>query len=137
MASQFENGLCERLRKIQNTSQNLGWGINNYYPPMKTDLVEETQIQFMICVGHNVYREMHFLFLESLIDGRHRLSIIDGYKPDCIIAFGSEDDCVNAVCEKLREWFPSVSATVYTRQGKNKQGNPKPENDAEQGLITF
>lgn len=99
--------LLERLSSIHNSTNNIGWGFSEYSPIMKTDKYDSTRSQYVIVVGHNVYKKVYTMFLEELDSGVYRLSVIEGDKLCAIIAVDSSKDAiVQKVIQKLKEWFP-------------------------------
>lgn len=100
--------LVERLKKIHNTTDNIGWGVCEYRPHMKID-TEDIDSQYVIVVGHNVYRKTYTLFLEKLNDGVFRLFLINHSKIDKTITLTNDRGTV--VCEvikQLKQWFPEI-----------------------------
>ena len=101
--------LLTRLKKIHNSTNNIGWGSCDYSPLMKTDR-EDTECQSVVVVGHNVYKMIYTLFIEKFSDGVFRVRVMtDGNKFDEIIAVSDDvGDIVNKVIEKLKKWFPEI-----------------------------
>lgn len=101
--------LIGRLKRIRNSTDNIGWGACEYSPFMRTDRFSDTESQYVLVVGHNVYKKIYTMFLEKFKDGVYRVSLIHDYIPDEIIAVGSDSDAiVQKVIEKLKEWFPEI-----------------------------
>lgn len=108
--------VLDRLKNIQNSSKNLGWGVSEYSPLMKIPEEygnSEVESQWVIVVGHNVYRKMHTMFLTAFSDGTYILScdLDKGY--DCelfsdILEKIDDDTLVLTVLCLLKEWFPEV-----------------------------
>lgn len=101
--------LVGRLKKIHNSTDNIGWGACEYSPFMNTDRISDTESQCVIVVGHNVYRKTYTMFLEKFKDGVYRVSLMQDCRPDEIIAMHSDRDAiVGKVIEKLKDWFPEI-----------------------------
>lgn len=101
--------LLTRLKKIHNTTNNLGWGSCDYSPLMKTER-EDTECQSVVVVGHNVYKTIYTLFIEKFNDGVFRVRVMtEGNKLDEIIAVSDDTGVVvSKVIEKLKKWFPKI-----------------------------
>lgn len=101
--------LIGRLKRIRNSTDNIGWGACEYSPFMRTDRFTDTESQYVLVVGHNVYRKTYTMFLEKFKDGVYRVSLMQDCRPDEIIAVDSDSDAiVQKVIEKLKEWFPEI-----------------------------
>ena len=101
--------LIGRLKRIRNSTDNIGWGACEYSPFMRTDRFTDTESQYVLVVGHNVYRKIYTMFLEKFKDGVYRVSLIQDCRPDEIIVADSDSSViVQKVIEKLKEWFPEI-----------------------------
>lgn len=101
--------LIGRLKRIRNSTDNIGWGACEYSPFMRTDRFTDTESQYVLVVGHNVYRKIYTLFLEKFKDGVYRVSLMQDCRPDEIIVVDSDSSViVQRVIEKLKEWFPEI-----------------------------
>lgn len=101
--------LIGRLKRIRNSTDNIGWGACEYSPFMRTDRFTDTESQYVLVVGHNVYRKIYTMFLEKFKDGVYRVSLIQDCRPDEIIVVDSDSSViVQKVIEKLKEWFPEI-----------------------------
>ena len=101
--------LIGRLKRIRNSTDNIGWGACEYSPFMRTDRFTDTESQYVLVVGHNVYRKTYTMFLEKFKDGVYRVSLIQDCRPDEIIVVDSDSSViVQKVIEKLKEWFPEI-----------------------------
>lgn len=101
--------LIGRLKRIRNSTDNIGWGACEYSPFMGTDRFTDTESQYVLVVGHNVYRKTYTMFLEKFKDGVYRVSLMQDCRPDEIIVVDSDSSViVQKVIEKLKEWFPEI-----------------------------
>lgn len=101
--------LIGRLKRIRNSTDNIGWGACEYSPFMRTDRFTDTESQYVLVVGHNVYRKTYTMFLEKFKDGVYRVSLIQDCRPDEIIVVDSDSSViVQKVIGKLKEWFPEI-----------------------------
>ena len=101
--------LIGRLKRIRNSTDNIGWGACEYSPFMRTDRFTDTESQYVLVVGHNVYRKIYTLFLEKFKDGVYRVSLMQDCRPDEIIVVDSDSSViVQKVIGKLKEWFPEI-----------------------------
>lgn len=101
--------LIGRLKRIRNSTDNIGWGACEYSPFMRTDRFTDTESQYVLVVGHNVYRKTYTMFLEKFKDGVYRVSLMQDCRPDEIIVVDSDSSViVQKVIEKLKEWFPEI-----------------------------
>lgn len=101
--------LLDRIRKIQNGTKNIGWGIAEYSPIMDLGENERTDSQYVIVVGHNVYRKNFTMFLEVFVDGKFSLSFLkNGRIGDYIVDKVNEDDLIKSLCQALKSWFPEI-----------------------------
>lgn len=111
--------VLDRLKNIQNSSKNLGWGVSEYFPLMKIpEEYENSEVdsQWVIVVGHNVYRKMHTMFLTAFSDGTYILScgLDKGYDRELfsdmlsVEKIDDDDTLVLTVLCLLKEWFPEV-----------------------------
>ena len=101
--------LIGRLKRIRNSTDNIGWGACEYSPFMRTDRFTDTESQYVLVVGHNVYRKIYTMFLEKFKDGVYRVSLMQDCRPDEIIVVDSDSSViVQRVIEKLKEWFPEI-----------------------------
>lgn len=103
--------LIYRIRRIQNGTKNIGWGVSEYCPLMNLQKTSKTDSQYVIVVGHNVHRKIHTLFLECFSDETFSLSVmtkhntVGEYLADCV----SEEGIIVALCEALKTWFPEIA----------------------------
>lgn len=106
--------VIERIRKIQNKTKNLGWGVAEYSPFMDLKVKRQTESQWVIVVGHNVYRKVHTLFLEVFKNGSYSLSETTSSRKvgDYLCDRVSADTLVNALCRSLKAWYPELNAVV-------------------------
>ena len=104
--------VLDRLKNIQNSSKNLGWGVSEYFPLMKIPEEyenSEVESQWVIVVGHNVYKKMHAMFLTAFSDGLDK-----GYDRELfsdmlsVEKIDDDDTLVLTVLCLLKEWFPEV-----------------------------
>lgn len=101
--------LIGRLKRIRNSTDNIGWGACEYSPFMRTDRFTDTESQYVLVVGHNVYRKTYTMFLEKFKDGVYRVSLMQDCRPDEIIVVDSDSSViVQKVIGKLKEWFPEI-----------------------------
>lgn len=101
--------LIGRLKRIRNSTDNIGWGACEYSPFMRTDRFTDTESQYVLVVGHNVYRKIYTMFLEKFKDGVYRVSLMQDCRPDEIIVADSDSSVIaQKVIEKLKEWFPEI-----------------------------
>lgn len=101
--------LIGRLKRIRNSTDNIGWGACEYSPFMRTDRFTDTESQYVLVVGHNVYRKIYTMFLEKFKDGVYRVSLMQDCRPDEIIVVDSDSSViVQKVIGKLKEWFPEI-----------------------------
>lgn len=108
--------VLDRLKNIQNSSKNLGWGVSEYSPLMKIPEEygnSEVESQWVIVVGHNVYKKMHTMFLTAFSDGTYILScgLDKGYDRELfsdMLEKVDDDTLVLTVLRLLKEWFPEV-----------------------------
>lgn len=101
--------LLDRIRKIQNGTKNIGWGIAEYSPLMNLYENNKTDSQYVIVVGHNVYRKNFTMFLEVFVDGKSSLSVMkNGSIGDYIVDKVNEDDLIKSLCQTLKSWFPEI-----------------------------
>lgn len=101
--------LIGRLKRIRNSTDNIGWGACEYSPFMRTDRFTDTESQYVLVVGHNIYRKTYTMFLEKFKDGVYRVSLMQDCRPDEIIAADNDSSViVQKVIEKLKEWFPEI-----------------------------
>lgn len=101
--------LIGRLKRIRNSTDNIGWGACEYSPFMRTDRFTDTESQYVLVVGHNVYRKTYTMFLEKFKDGVYRVSLMQDCRPDEIIVVDNDSSViVQKVIEKLKEWFPEI-----------------------------
>ncbi len=101
--------LLDRIRKIQNGTKNIGWGIAEYSPIMDLAENERTDSQYVIVVGHNIYRKIYTMFLEVFVDGKCSLSVIKyNHTGDYIVDKVNEDDLIKSLCQTLKSWFPEI-----------------------------
>ena len=101
--------LIGRLKRIRNSTDNIGWGACEYSPFMRTDRFTDTESQYVLVVGHNGYRKIYTMFLEKFKDGVYRVSLMQDCRPDEIIVVDSDSSViVQRVIEKLKEWFPEI-----------------------------
>ena len=101
--------LLDRIRKIQNGTKNIGWGIAEYSPIMDLAENERTDSQYVIVVGHNIYRKIYTMFLEEFVDRKCSLSVIKyNHTGDYIVDKVNEDDLIKSLCQTLKSWFPEI-----------------------------
>lgn len=108
--------VLDRLKNIQNSSKNLGWGVSEYFPLMKIPEEyenSEVESQWVIVVGHDVYKKMHAMFLTAFSDGTYILScdLDKGYGRELFSDMPEkidDDTLVLTVLCLLKEWFPEV-----------------------------
>lgn len=109
----YAEKIIERIRKIQNGTQNLGWGVTEYSPKMDLKALERTESQWVIVVGHNVHRKIRTLFLEVFIDGTYSLSVVDGTAKGRYLCDKLNDEgLISCLIHCLKDWYPEVRGNV-------------------------
>lgn len=107
--------LLGRIRNIQNKTKNVGWGIAKYEPMMNLGDLAQTISQYVVVVGHNVYRKNKTLFLEAFCDGTFSLCVMShGRITDFLVDHVTADKLVSSLCTLLKGWFPELNAKVVT-----------------------
>lgn len=101
--------VLERIQKIQNSSRNIGWGVSNFTPMLRSDRLPQIHEQWVIVVGHNIYHHVKTMILEVLSDGKYNLSLADNFDSGKFIAENvDEDGLISALCGSLKNWFPEI-----------------------------
>lgn len=102
--------LLDRVRRIQNGTANIGWGVSDYSPLMNLGANSKTDSQHIIVVGHNFYRKVHTMFLESFTDGKYSLSVLTNRHTigEYLVDRVGEEELIEALCKSLKVWFPEV-----------------------------
>lgn len=100
--------VLSRIKKIQNTTKNIGWGTANYFPLMDLKETKNTDSQWVIVVGHNVYRKIHTMFLEVFKNGKYSLSVMTNRNTvgEFLAESVDEEELIQVVCRVLRTWYP-------------------------------
>lgn len=98
--------LIGRLMNIHNSTNNIGWGVSEFSPLMKSgDLSAERQC--VLVVGHNVYKKIYTMLVEVRSNASYCVYLVKDNKPDEVIVLtDSQDEVIKKIIAKLKEWFP-------------------------------
>ena len=109
--------LLERIKKIQNSKKQLGWGVCFLEPVVvlkKTCF--EPKAQAVVVCGHSYYKTVRTLILNVYHENdKTEFSVlVDNaeHKFDEFLAYGSEDFVIEKIKCVLKEWFPAKTVEV-------------------------
>lgn len=98
--------LIGRLMNIHNSTNNIGWGVSEYSPLMRTG-DQSAERQCVLVVGHNVYKKIYTMFVEMRSNASYCVYLVKDNKPDEVIVLtDSQDEVIKKIIAKLKEWFP-------------------------------
>lgn len=102
--------LISRIKSIHNSTNNIGWGSCEYSPMMQTGMLDSTESQCVVVVGHNVHRSIYTLFIEKFTNGVFRVSTLtkDSQVDEVISIDNDRSVIINEIIVRLKQWFPEI-----------------------------
>lgn len=100
--------LLDRVKNINNSQNNLGWGICHCDPMMHTEKIEDTVNQIVIVVGHSIYKKVYTMFIEEFSDELFRLSVVNSKYKFEVVKYGNSDSIISEIISQLKIWYPEI-----------------------------
>lgn len=101
--------LITRMERLQNSTRNLSWG-HSVLSPMLADTPPSVREQYVVVCGHSHYHEVRTMLLDVCANGKFVLYADELVKDkfDMIIGYGTEDEVLSSLIDRLKFWFPAV-----------------------------